>query len=290
MKISVDATTTTLEIAPEIQRDINTADFLAALTARPRIGFLPPGVRWISEGANAILIEQKPHLQKVRYMPQHDDLGSQDYDIPVPWTLMGLAFTPNLETLLSARMYYNTRPVNGFDDDMSVPCIPNVYSNNTLCLGQEFADAYAAHWAAAMVAGTPLTLIDAAMFVVNYFWSTGLNQEVLNWLDSWRLPKWLPENLLVGPSYSEDGEDDSEERALYRNDERSMLILHRYQNLSLEQFLAYGPWGTANSLNPPEADTVDALIRTLTNEAGTVDFDAEQAFVYFIQKINSLQS
>jgi len=119
-------------------------DFFASITSPFRSdeltaaakdsGFLPPGVKLISDGF--IVYERPPTFKTIFYSPTFADQVTDDsinaYSIAVPWQLYIAQFSDDY-LCSDVYMYFMDTPLQSLDQRVYMPTIPNFYTNGLLC-------------------------------------------------------------------------------------------------------------------------------------------------------------
>lgn len=233
--------------------------FHEALTQGLRVptGILPPAVRWISTYGTAVLWERPPEVGRFTYFDRSTG-ESYAFQLPRPWMVYAFQFTPQLDHLVSLRIYARNGPFYSMHDPLYMMPLPNIYNNAVACLGPEFETAYRT-WA--IDQGAELTIASALLYAQGLLWSMDANDEVANWLNAWRLPAELPAELRVGM-------DDSQAH----NNEMSVAILRYFERWDRAQ-MAAATFGASNTFIDA-GDTVGVLCEFLQaqeNEALGLD-------------------
>lgn len=254
-------------------------------------GIFMPAVRWVSNDLHSVIMERPPSLIDVHFQTIHHGKKLIE-NVPTPWKVLGIRFGPGLESVHCVYMFIRKHPIAMLDDALYLPFYPNVYSDSKLCMGDAFYNTHYPEFVKNAKANNILTLANATSFIYNSFWNEVWNNEVLQWMDTWRVAKnVLPVSLRNGPYIADTSDPSSDAKSLAenKNDQLAIDILNRYTKYDLGNFLEIVGMTASTSLcltdNPSAivGDTVGDLINTLIQ-----DKDDQQDPVSFSQLASAI--
>lgn len=114
--------------------------FLAALQELiyPKIGLLPPVIRWISASKRIVLLERPPMMKRVAFhaakaaMVDIDKPREHVFELPIPWTLYAIELGPTYwPTVVS--VFALQHSIRSVEDPLGLLPLPNLYESGAIC-------------------------------------------------------------------------------------------------------------------------------------------------------------
>lgn len=187
MKLLLKASSTTKKVSGSIDWadgstvDLGEKDSLAFVdtlvkSTNPKMGVLPPAVRWISSDKRVLVFERPPSYQRVAYYemardeidPEMGSDGLREFLIPLPWTVYVLGFGYDFQPI-TLRAYMRRDPIETLDDCVYLLPLLNFYTNSKLC--NPIFEKYEAH-EPSVSAGIHLAY--------NAVWNSGFNYDLVD--------------------------------------------------------------------------------------------------------------
>jgi len=141
----------------------------------PPLPVLPPGTRWLRRRKDLLLLalEHPPQCRTLRVSDGKKGAdGYRPYRLALPYVVYLLTFyRGDFEEM---KMFFRVAPLASLDDTLCHTCLPNVrgepghYGSQRVCL----------RYRPEMLEGVPLA--EAAPALIDFFWSTGFNQDIAN--------------------------------------------------------------------------------------------------------------
>ncbi len=141
----------------------------------PPLPVLPPGSRWLSRRKDLLLlaVEDAPQCRTLRVSAgKKGDDGYRSYRLALPYVIYLLTFYR--DGFEEMKMFFRVAPLTSLDDTLYHTCLPNVrgepghYGSQRVCL----------RYRPEMLEGVPLA--EAVPALIDFFWSTGFNQDITN--------------------------------------------------------------------------------------------------------------
>ena len=141
----------------------------------PPLPVLPPGSRWLRRRKDLLLlaVEHPPQCRTLRVSGgKKGDDGYRAYRLALPYVIYLLTFYRG--DFQEMKMFFRVTPLNSQDDTLYHTCLPNVrgepghYGSQRVCL----------RYRPEMLEGVPLA--EAVPALIDFFWSTGFNQDIAN--------------------------------------------------------------------------------------------------------------
>ena len=139
----------------------------------PPLPVLPPGTRWLRRRKDLLLLalEHPPQCRTLRVSGgKKGDDGYRPYRLALPYVVYLLTFyRGDFEEM---KMFFRVAPLASLEDTLCHTCLPNVrgepghYGSQRVCL----------RYRPEMLEGVPLA--QAAPALIDFFWSTGFNQDI----------------------------------------------------------------------------------------------------------------
>lgn len=131
---------TTISELAKVYTDNFFSEFNTVKTKKVHSGLLQPGVKMI--GDNYLIFERPPTFKNVFYIGTDkanvpdEFLGIEDaqniFRIPIPWQLYFVKFNNDMYTY-EVRMYFMNNSLVSLDQVLSLPPLPNFFTNGLLC-------------------------------------------------------------------------------------------------------------------------------------------------------------
>lgn len=139
----------------------------------PPLPVLPPGTRWLRQRKELLLlaVEHPPQCRTLKV--SGGKKGADDYRahrLALPYVVYLLTFYR--DGFEEMKMFFRAAPLTSPDDGLYHTCLPNVrgepghYGSQRVCL----------RYRPEMLEGVPLA--EAAPALIEFFWSTGFNQDI----------------------------------------------------------------------------------------------------------------
>ncbi len=139
----------------------------------PALPVLPPGTRWICHKKDllCLAVEHPPQCRTLRV--SGGKKGADDYRtrrLAFPYIIYVLSFyRGGFEEM---KMFYRTHPLNAPEDTLYHTNLPNVRGEP----GHHGSQRVCLRYRPEMMEGAPL--VEAAPALIDFFWSTGFNQDI----------------------------------------------------------------------------------------------------------------
>jgi len=141
----------------------------------PPLPVLPPGTRWLRQRQDLLLlaVEHPPQCRTLRVSSSKK--GGDDYQafrLALPYVVYLLTFYR--DGFEEMKMFFRVSPLTAMADTLYRTCLPNVrgepghYGSQRVCL----------RYRPEMLEGVPLA--QAVPALLDFFWSTGFNQDISN--------------------------------------------------------------------------------------------------------------
>jgi hypothetical protein len=106
-------------------------------TTNPKIGLLPPAVRWISSDKKMVVFERPPQYNRVEFISApREDINKRSqpisFELPMPWQVY-LVYFSNDFIPVHIRMYARNSPIEGMDSTLGILPLLNFYASSELC-------------------------------------------------------------------------------------------------------------------------------------------------------------
>ncbi len=141
----------------------------------PPLPVLPPGTRWLRQRKDLLLlaVEEGPQCRTLRVSAgKKGEDGYRPYRLALPYVLYVLTFyRGDFEEM---KMFFRVSSLSSPEDALYHTCLPNVrgepghYGSQRVCL----------RYRPEMLEGVPLA--QAVPALIDFFWSTGFNQDIAN--------------------------------------------------------------------------------------------------------------
>lgn len=166
------------------------------------IGIMPPRLVWLSDDHLSVIFERPPFVTHMEF--HYGKAGAKGiektvYDIPLPWTVYAVSFTPEGD-VASIRIFARNTPITSVNDSLGVLPIPNMNINAEACLGPGFQKFYNEPFnerkekAKKARVETVITLAERLGHAVNTFWNGTFNMDYA-WTEEWKLPTSIPQEI-----------------------------------------------------------------------------------------------
>ncbi len=141
----------------------------------PPLPVLPAGSRWLRQRKDLLLlaVEHPPQCRTLRVSRgKKGDDGYRSYRLALPYILYLLTFYR--DGFEEMKMFFRVSPLAAAADPLYHTCLPNVrgepghYGSQRVCL----------RYRPEMLEGVPLG--EAVPALIDFFWSTGFNQDITN--------------------------------------------------------------------------------------------------------------
>ncbi|MGA7578656.1 MAG: hypothetical protein ACLQUW_03005 [Desulfobaccales bacterium] len=141
----------------------------------PPLPLLPPGSRWLRQRKDLLLlaVEDPPQCRTLRVSGgKKGEDGYRSYRLAFPYLIYLLTFRQDI--FEEMKMFFRVAPLASPGDTLYHTCLPNVrgepghYGSQRVCL----------RYRPEMVEGVPLA--EAVPALLDFFWSTGFNQDISN--------------------------------------------------------------------------------------------------------------
>jgi hypothetical protein len=150
----------------------------------PRMGILPPAVRWYSHSGRAFLVERPPQVMSLQYYPAaainvKSDLEKQILLIPLPWTVHLIEFKDHkLKDLSRIFLYGRNTPIQSMDDALYRLPLPNSMDHGQVCIGDRAFKDYHKLLQEIKDNCMPLTVAACINAALTVMWQAGFNDDV----------------------------------------------------------------------------------------------------------------
>lgn len=166
---SMDEDSEPMELAP-----IETTVFINKFFNQniPKIGLLPPAVRWISPDRRVVVFERPPAKHYLELAADRKENAATaiktSFEIPIPWTVY-VGYYDYDYNPVHLRIYSRRAPLESMDDKLSLLPLPNIYMDSSLC--NPIVSVFEDH---------DRTIAYGVSEAYNMLWNSGSNMDLLH--------------------------------------------------------------------------------------------------------------
>jgi len=157
----------------------------------------PEGTRFVRRrvASQILVIEQKPQVRTLNFhrnLEHGDSEGVEHYRLALPYTIFILYFKNN--TYQSLSVGWRNQPLNGINDGLGRPNLPNIDEHLNVCMGNDFR---AIKW-------TGQRMAEQVNEVISTFWQSNFNKDIADCFHAFRKTYRQFETLKSWAKYSRD--------------------------------------------------------------------------------------